>query len=76
MFGLRSDGKKVKVTDPIQRLVPHIMNSRVASQNFIFQSIDCTNLDNFIGNERELGKSYNYMHVVIATIVRARCSRV
>ena len=70
MFGLRSDGKKVKVTDPIQRLVPHIMNSRVASQNFIFQSIDCTNLDNFIRNERELGKSYNYMHVVIATIVR------
>ena len=70
MFGLRSDGKKVKVTDPIQRLIPHIMNSRVASQNFIFQSIDCTNLDNFIRNERELGKSYNYMHVVIATIVR------
>ena len=70
MFGLRSDGKKVKVTDPIQRLVPHIMNSRVASQNFIFQSIDCTNLDDFIRKERELGNSYNYMHVVIATIVR------
>ncbi len=70
MFGLRSDGKKAKITDPIQRLVPHIMNSRVASQNFIFQNIDCANLDNFIRNQREQGKSYNYMHVVIATIVR------
>ena len=70
MFGLRSDGKKVKINDPIQRLVPHFMDSRTASQNFIFQDIDCVNLDNFIRTERENGKSYNYMHIVIATIVR------
>ena len=70
MFGLRSDGKKVKINDPIQRLVPHFMDSRTASQNFIFQDIDCVNLDNFIRTERENGTSYNYMHIVIATIVR------
>ena len=70
MFGLRSDGKKVKVKDPIQRLVPHIMDKRTQSQNFIFENIDCIGIDEFISNKREEGVAYNYMHIVVATIVR------
>ena len=70
MFGLRSDGKKIKIKDPIFKIIPHIMNSRIASQNYMVEDIDCSSLDDFIRTKREEGISYNYMHIVIAGLAR------
>ena len=70
MFGLRADGKKVRDLDPIQRIMPHIMKHRHDSQNLTSYDCPCEPWDAFIKDELAAGVSYNYMHIVIAGIVR------
>lgn len=70
MFGYRADGKKVKNLDPIQRLMPHIMPTRADAQNSTSYEVPCEPIDAFIKREYEKGEKYNYMHILIAAIVR------
>ena len=70
MFGLRPDGKMVRDVDPIQRIIPHIMKHRHDSQNLTSYDCPCEPWDAFIKKELEHGDSYNYMHIVIAGILR------
>lgn len=70
MFGFRPDGKKVKDIDPIQRIMPHIMKHRHDSQNLSDYDCPCEPIDAFIRSEAGNGESYNYMHIVIASLVR------
>ena len=70
MFGYRSDGKKVRNLDPIQRLMPHIMPTRADAQNYTSYDVPCEPIDEFIKREYEKGEKYNYMHILIASIVR------
>ncbi len=70
MFGLRPDGKQVRDIDPIQRIMPHIMKHRHDSQNLTSYDVPCEPFDAFIKQELADGSSYNYMHIVIAGIVR------
>ncbi len=70
MFGYRPDGKKVKDIDPIQRIIPHIMAHRHDSQNLTTYDCPCEPLVAFIKDEAPKGENYNYMHIVIAGLVR------
>ena len=70
MFGLRPDGKQVRDIDPIQRIMPHIMRHRHDSQNLTCYDCPCEPLDAFIKEEDAKGQKYNYMHIVIAGLVR------
>ncbi|MBO4671508.1 MAG: 2-oxo acid dehydrogenase subunit E2 [Bacteroidales bacterium] len=70
MFGYRADGKKVKNLDPIQRLMPHIMVSRADAQNSTSYDFPCGPINAFIKKEDEKGEKFNYMHILIAAIVR------
>lgn len=70
MFGLRPDGKQVRDIDPIQRIIPHIMRHRHDSQNLTDYDCPCEPLDAFIKGQSALGENYNYMHIVIAGLVR------
>ena len=70
MFGYRPDGKKIKNIDPIQRIMPHIMKHRHDSQNLTQYDCPCEPIDDFIRREAEKGDVYNYMHIVIASLVR------
>lgn len=70
MFGLRPDGKKVKDLDPIQRIVPHIMTARHDSQNLTTYDCPCEPMDAFINDQLAKGDVYNYMHLLIAAMVR------
>ena len=70
MFGLRPDGKKVKDLDPIQRIVPHIMTARHDSQNLTTYDCPCEPMDEFINDQLAKGDVYNYMHLLIAAMVR------
>ena len=70
MFGLRADGKRVKGLDPIQKIMPHIMAHRHDSQNLTSYDLPCEPFDDFIKQEREKGHHFNYMHIMIAGIVR------
>lgn len=70
MFGFRPDGTKVKDIDPIQRIMPHIMKHRHDSQNLSDYDCPCEPIDAFIRSEAGNGEPYNYMHIVIASLVR------
>ncbi len=70
MFGFRPDGKKVKDIDPIQRIVPHIMRTRNDAQNLTSYDCPCEPMDEFINEQMEQGNVYNYMHLLIASMVR------
>ena len=71
MFGYRPDGKKVKDLDPIQRIMPHIMVHRHDSQNLASYDCPCEGMDAFIKEEYAAGAKYNYMHILIASVVRS-----
>lgn len=70
MFGLRADGKRVKGIDPIQKIVPHIMKYRYDAQNMSSYNCRCEPLDEFIKTENEKGYKFNYMHIVMAGLLR------
>lgn len=70
MFGKRSDGIKLKGLPPVQKIMPHIMSARHDSQNLFMYPVRCESLDTFIAEQKEQGKSYNYMHLVVASVVR------
>jgi len=70
MFGFRPDGKKVKDLDPIQRIIPHIMSARHDAQNFTSYDCPCEPMDEFIQEQQKQGNVFNYMHLIIAALVR------
>ena len=70
MFGFRNDGKRLKGIDPIQKIIPHIMSKRHDSQNSTRYEVRCESFDEFIRNERKNGNNFNYMHIIIASILR------
>ena len=70
MFGKRYDGRRVKSIDPIQCITPYLMKTRTDSMNMFEESLSCENLDAFIREKREEGLRVNYMHLMIAGMVR------
>ena len=71
MFGLRSDGVKVKCADPIDKIVPHIMKERSDSMNNTVIEQRVESFDAWIDDVyRRTGVEFNYMHIVLASIVR------
>ena len=70
MFGFRPDGRQVRGIDPIQRIIPHIMPQRHDSQNMTHYDCKCLPMDTFIKEQAEAGEQFNYMHILIAALVR------
>ena len=70
MFGRRYDGVKVKNLSAIEKAGPFFMPDRVGASQLITQTVPCEAIDNFIRQQRALGKDYTYTHIVIASIVR------
>lgn len=75
MFGFRSDGKKVKGMNIIEKAEPFFMPQRIDAVNYITAKIPCAPMDEFIAKERKNGVSYSYMHILFATLVRVIYSR-
>lgn len=75
MFGFRSDGKKVKGMNIIEKAEPFFMPQRIDAVNFITEKTPCAPLDEFIARERRKGNNYTYMHILFATIVRVFYTR-
>ena len=75
MFGLRSDGKKIKNIDPIMKLSPHIMPHRNDAMVMSVYDIDCTGMDEYIFKRRKDGVRVNYMDVTVTAMMRVMASR-
>lgn len=70
MFGRRSDGTPVKGLGIIEKASPHFMIARNDANNSIMHPVRCENMDAWIAQKRKEGKNYNYMDIVLASIVR------
>ena len=55
MFGFRSDGKKVKGMNIIDKAEPFFMPQRIDAVNYVTVKIPCVSLDEFISRERKTG---------------------
>ncbi len=76
MFGLRSDGKKIKTIDPLMKMTPHIMPERNDAQVMALYEIDCKGMDEYIFEKRHNGNiRFTYMDILIASMTRVLALR-
>lgn len=70
MFGKRYDGRLVRTTEPMQRIMPIVMKTRTDSMNMYEDTVDCAGLDAYIKAKAAEGIKLTYMHILIASMVR------
>lgn len=66
----RPDGRLVKNVEPMQRITPYIMKTRNDAMNMFEDSFDCSAMDEYIAEKAEQGIKMNYMHIMMAAVVR------
>ncbi len=70
-WGDRLDGRLVHSLDPLVKCMPYFMPGRQNSSNFISDSIEISNTENFIKRKRREGlKRFGITHIVLAAYVR------
>ena len=70
MFGLRSDGRKIKSLDPLFRVIPHVMKERSDAHVYFSQEIPIKTLDEYIAKKDQEGIKMTYMNIIYAALVR------
>ena len=70
MFGLRSDGRKIKSLGPIFRVIPHVMKERVDSHVYYTQDLPLKYLDTYIDKKEQDGIKMSYMNIIYAALIR------
>ena len=70
MFGLRSDGRKIKSLDPMFRVIPHVMKERSDAHVYFSQEIPIKSLDEYIAKKEQEGIKMSYMNIIYAALVR------
>ena len=70
MFGLRSDGRKIKSLDPLFRVIPHVMKERSDAHVYFSQEIPIKSLDEYIAKKEQEGIKMSYMNIIYAALVR------
>lgn len=69
-LGDRSDGYRLKKTDPIFRIIPHIMKNRSDAQVFFEDRIYLEKPQILIRQLRKEGYKVGFLHIVVASMVR------
>lgn len=70
MFGLRADGKELKKTTAIFKLMPNIMRERNDSQVLFTEDIITDGMDAYIKSKQEEGIKISYLDIVFCAIDR------
>ena len=70
MFGLRSDGRKIKSLGPIFRVIPHVMKERNDAHVYYTQDLPLKYLDEYISKKEQEGIKISYMNIIYAALVR------
>ena len=70
MFGLRSDGRKLKTLGPFFRVIPHVMKERSDSHVYYTQDLPLKYLDEYIAKKESEGIRMSYMNIIYAALVR------
>ena len=75
MFKKRPDGRLIKNLEPMEQIMPYIMKTRTDSMNMYDDTFDCAPMDDYIKEKAEQGIELNYMHIIIAALVRLIAQR-
>ena len=70
MFGLRTDGRKLKTIGPFFRVIPHVMKDRSDSHVYYTQDLPIKSLDEYIAKKEQEGIRLSYMNIIYAALVR------
>ncbi|MBQ2916686.1 MAG: 2-oxo acid dehydrogenase subunit E2 [Clostridia bacterium] len=70
MFGLRSDGRKIKSLDPLFRVIPHVMKERSDAHVYFSQEIPIKTLDEYIAKKEQEGIKISYMTIIYTALIR------
>ena len=69
--GDRTDGRRIRTIQPMSRISPYIMTTRVTSSNYIQDSVEISAMERYIRNKRREGyKHFGITHVLLAAYVR------
>lgn len=66
----RPDGRLLKNLEPMEQITPYIMTTRNDSMNMYEDTFDCAPMDEYIKAKAAEGIDINYMHIIIAALVR------
>ncbi len=70
-FGDRYDGRRLRSMDPLNALIPFVMNTRAGSTNFFSAKMDIRAAEHFIRQKRVEGlKGFGMLHFFLASYVR------
>lgn len=75
MFGKRPDGRMLKNLEPMEQIMPYIMQKRFDSMNMYEDTLPCEPWDTYIKEKAEQGIKITYMDIFIAGIVRLMALR-
>lgn len=71
-FGDRSEGRRIRTINPIDRVSPYIMKTRNSSSNFIADSVEIGPMERYIHEKRQAGlDDFGIIHIILAAYVRA-----
>jgi pyruvate/2-oxoglutarate dehydrogenase complex dihydrolipoamide acyltransferase (E2) component len=70
VFGLRTDGRKIKTIGPFFRVIPHVMKDRSDSHVYYTQDLPIKSLDEYIAKKEEEGIRMSYMNIIYAALIR------
>ena len=71
MFGFRPDGRRTPNIEPIVRITPYLMPTRVDSMVFLQHEVDFEMLTRYIADQAARGEKITYMQIIIAAFVRS-----
>ncbi len=71
MFGYRPDGRRTPNIEPIVKITPYLMPTRVDSMVFLQHEVDFEMLTRYIAEQAAKGEKITYMQIIIASFVRA-----
>ena len=71
MFGYRPDGHRTPNIEPIVRITPYLMPTRVDSMVFLQHEVDFEALTRYIASQTAKGEKITYMQIIVAAFVRA-----
>ena len=75
MFGKRPDGRVIRNLDPMQKIMPYVMTTRMDSMNMYEDTFPCEVWDKYIKEKELQGIKMSYMHIFIAALVRLTALR-
>ncbi len=73
-WGDRTDGRRIRSVPPISQIEPYLMWTRSSSMNLFADSLEITNVEQYIRQKRREGlTSFGMMHLMLAAYCRALC---